>query len=72
MKSYIVTCTYTSDGGGTAQQYMVGEDYEEGTTEYENELFANDGVIKPLDGSKKRKLIKVKKEVINSKEFPSQ
>ena len=38
-------------------------------TEYENELFANDGVIKPLDGSKKRKLIKVKKEVIDSKEF---
>ena len=30
MKSYIVTCTYTSDGGGTAQQYMIGEDYEEG------------------------------------------
>ena len=38
MKSYIVTCTYTSDGGGTIQQYMIGEDYEEGTTEYENEL----------------------------------
>ena len=37
MKSYIVTCTYTSDGGGTIQQYMIGEDYEEGTPEYEAE-----------------------------------
>ncbi len=45
---------------------LSNESYEEFVsklqTEYENELFANDGFIKPLDGSKKRKLIKVKKE----------
>ena len=37
MITYLVTCTYTSNGGGTAQQYMYGEDYEEGTSEYEAE-----------------------------------
>ena len=34
MKSYIVTCTYTSDGGGTIQQYMIGDVYYEVTPEY--------------------------------------
>ena len=35
MKSYLVTCTYS---GGTKQGYMHGEDYEEGTAEYNAEL----------------------------------
>ena len=52
---------------------LSNESYEEFVsklqTEYENELFSSDGFIKPLDGSKKRELIKVKQEVINSKEF---
>ena len=52
---------------------LSNESYEEFVsklqTEYENELFSSDGFIKPTDGSKKRKVIKVKKEVINSKEF---
>tara|TARA_B100000989_G_C19529698_1_gene468906 strand:+ start:2129 stop:4840 length:2712 start_codon:yes stop_codon:yes gene_type:complete len=52
---------------------LSNESYEEFVsklqTEYENELFPSDEFIKPTDGSKKRKVIKVKKEVINSKEF---
>ena len=35
MRSYLVTCTYS---GGTKQGYMHGEDYEEGTAEYNAEL----------------------------------
>tara|TARA_Y100000356_G_C11238606_1_gene279425 strand:+ start:553 stop:717 length:165 start_codon:yes stop_codon:yes gene_type:complete len=35
MKAYLVTCTYS---GGTKQGYMYGEDYEDGTDDYNAEL----------------------------------